>query len=68
MLKYTWTKETEEGREIQIGSDERVSVVGGVVIFSDVRRGDAGIYRVTAENAEGAEQTKIEVKVLYPPR
>lgn len=68
VIKYTWTKEAEEGRERQIGTDERVSVINGVVIFSEVRRDDAGIYRVTAENAEGAAQTKIEVKVFYPPR
>ena len=68
VIKYTWTKETEEGREREIGTDERVSVINGVVIFSEVRRDDAGIYRVTAENAEGAAQTKIEVKVFYPPR
>ena len=67
-VRYTWTKEAEKGREREVSSDERVSVVNGVLLFSEVRRADAGIYRVTAENAEGAAQTKIEVKVFYPPR
>jgi hypothetical protein len=67
-IAYVWTKEAEEGRESKLETDDRVSVVNGVAIFSEMWRADAGYYSVTAENAEGATQTKIEVKVFYPPR
>ena len=73
-VKYTWRKESGDNDPFgdrpaaPLKTDDRVSVVNGVVILSAVSRSDAGVYTVTAENSEGASQTKIEVKVFYPPR
>ena len=47
---------------------DRLSVSGGVLNISKVRREDSGYYTVSATNAEGTTQTKIKIDVLYAPR
>ena len=47
---------------------DRLSVSGGVLNISKVRREDSGYYTVSATNAEGTSQTKIKIDVLYAPR
>ena len=52
----------------KIPSDHRLSVSGGVLNISNVRREDSGYYTISATNAEGTTQTKIKIDVLYAPR
>ena len=52
----------------KIPSDHRLSVSGGVLNTSNVRREDSGYYTISATNAEGTTQTKIKIDVLYAPR
>ncbi len=46
----------------------RVRINEGVITFGEVRREDAGVYEVEADNEEGRTTAKIEIDVLYPPK
>lgn len=70
-IEYEWSKESPASLELeklQPGSDHRLSVSGGVLNISNVRREDSGYYTISATNAEGTTQTKIKIDVLYAPR
>ena len=47
---------------------ERIFTTDGVLNITKVMRSDAGFITITAENDEGASQTKIKLDVLYEPR
>ena len=67
-IDYQWSKESTALELEKIPSDLRLSVSGGVLNISNVRREDSGYYTISATNAEGTTQTKIKIDVLYAPR
>lgn len=69
-VEYKWTKETSDNSLVDVSKiyTDRLSVVDGILNFSRVHRDDSGYYTISATNAEGTAQTKIQVDVLYAPR
>lgn len=70
-IEYEWSKESSATLELEKlvpSADHRLSVSGGVLNISNVRRQDSGYYTISATNAEGTTQTKIKIDVLYSPR
>jgi hypothetical protein len=45
-----------------------VALSNGRLNISNVRREDAGAYKVKAENSEGKTKIKFKLNVLYAPR
>ena len=67
-IEYEWSKESSALELEKLFPTERLSLSGGVLNLTNVKRQDSGYYTISATNAEGTTQTKIKIDVLYAPR
>ena len=67
-IEYEWSKESSALELEKLFPTDRLSLSGGVLNLTNVKRQDSGYYTISATNAEGTTQTKIKIDVLYAPR
>ena len=65
ITKYSWTK--KGGRDLPT-SGQRLTASGPNLYMNNIRREDAGVYTVLADNKIGKSKKSFRVNVEYPPR
>ena len=69
-IEYKWSRGKVSIPKVSDALPESrlVALSNGQLNISNVRREDAGAYKVKAENSEGKTKIKFKLNVLYAPR